>query len=175
MVTSRVPTPWPRVRFLPDPLWLWCNGSTAGCDPAGGGSNPLGHLILQKDLRCNMTAEKWLEMFNQQDRWDDSEDVENKVKEYSTAIEKMRVMLDLLEQMDKNEQAKVVVFLETCRSKKLDKLTLILATMSTFNVHFELAEHIVELAIENEDLSKLSLANAEALILEVGNSLVKED
>jgi len=126
-------------------------------------------------LRCNMTAEKWLEMFNQQDRWDDSEDVENKVKEYSTAIEKMRVMLDLLEQMDKNEQAKVVVFLETCRSKKLDKLTLILATMSTFNVHFELAEHIVELAIENEDLSKLSLANAEALILEVGNSLVKED
>lgn len=121
-----------------------------------------------------MTALEWLEIFVKMETWDNSEDVENKTEEYSSAIERMEYMMKLLKQMDAEEQAKVAYFLEQGGPRKLDKRTLTVATMAQFGIQFEPAEHIVEVAIGDKDLDELSLAEVTALVMEVGNSLVKE-
>jgi len=59
------------------------------------------------------------------------------------------------------------------RITNLDKKVLITTTMKRFGIQFEPAEHIVELAVGNEDLTTLSLAEASGLIINIGESLVK--
>ncbi len=55
----------------------------------------------------------------------------------------------------------------------LDKDLLINVAMERFGIQFELAEHIVELAVGNKDLAKLSLAEASLFICNTAKLIIK--
>lgn len=77
-------------------------------------------------------------------------------------------ILKKLEQMSPKQRAK---FYHTVLC---DKDVLILAAIEKFSIHFELAEHIVELAVGHKNFTKLSLAKASILICKTAKSVIGE-